>query len=811
MSQLSHVFLDAWRGLRRRPGFSLLVILCFALGIGANTAVFSVINAVLVRPLPYPQADRLVLLWSEAPSETRSRLPSSVEEFFDYRERLRQVDDLTAMMSHAVNLTGSGDPEHIEAARVTHGFFSALGLSPLIGQHWAARQDLHGDHRVTVLSYELWQRRFGSEREIVGRDLVFDGEPYTVIGVAPPGIALEVSGVRPDLWVPLDVDLADLPPRSFRFLRILGRLGDGVGLEAARRELDAVTTDFRRQYPEVYRAGVPWGAELVPLREELVGEVRAPLMLLLAAVGLVLLIACANVVHLLLARAAAQRHEAAVRRALGASGGTLVARSLLEALLLAVAGGALGSLFAVLAVRGLANFATEVLPRQETVGVDATVLLFAFGVSLLAGLVAGLVPAFRGGRRNDIGAALVERGAATAGRSRLSEVLVALEVAVAVVVLIGTGLVGRSFLAVMDVDPGFTADRVLTGGFLMPAGKYPDGRRQAAHVNALVESLERVPGIDVAAVTSTLPLSTIRVSFEIEPEGARSDAVQPRPSVDWRSVTGGYFQALGMPLIAGRSFAAGDRAEGDPVAVIDQRLAERLWHGADESLGQKFSMPVVGTPECRTFRVVGVVGHTETYGLEEEAPDQVYTPFRQTPIHFGSLVVHTEGDPMTFGSEMAEAVWAVDAEQPLTDVRTLEDVLDASVAGRALGAALLVAFASLALLLSILGVYGVTNYQVSRRQREIGLRIALGADRGAVVRRFLLQSLKAAVVGVGVGTLVALLARKGVAGMLFGVAETDLASYLGAALLLAAAAAFAAWWPARRAAAVDPASVLREE
>ena len=810
MTVLFHAIRDATRSLRRRPLFSLAVVLCFALGIGATTAVFSVVNAVLVRPLPYPSSDRLLSLWSRMPSEAGRKLPSSVEEFFDYRDRLQSLHGVTAIMPHAVNLTGVGKPERLRAARVTSSFFSTLGRSPILGHGWEPKNDLHGYQNVVVLSHGLWRRLFGGRADVIGRKLTFDGEPYTVIGVAPPGLDIEVSGSRPELWVPLDVDLSDIPPRGFRFLRVLARLAPGVTLQAAQQELNTLASSFLQQHPEAYPRDGRWRAELVPLKEEIVGKARTPLLLLFGVVGLVLLIACANAVNLLLSRASVRRREIAVHRALGAGSGPLLVRDLGESLLLALLGGGVGLVLAFSGVRLLPHLAGDALPRVGDVAVDARVLVFTLGVSLVAGLLAGIAPALRG-LRSELRRDLAERRAGDGARHRLGGVLVAIEVAVALIVLVGAGLVGRSFLAVTHVDPGFRSRNVLTAGFLMPAPKYPDGTHQAAYVGRLVERLAQVPGVRNAAAASTLPLSSIRVTLAIEPKGGREQQEESAPSVEWRAVTPGYFDVLGIARRAGRTFESTDSSEAAKVAVIDERLAKRVWGGGAKALGHRFELPLVGTAQRVSLQVVGVVGHVKSYGRDAEAPDQVYTAFSQTPIHFASLALRTDGDPMSFASTVAQAVWSVDADQPLTDIRSLDDVLNESVAGRALGAGLLVSFAFLSLILAVLGVYAVTSYSVARRRHEIGVRMALGANRSTVMRQSLGRGLSPTLIGIVIGALVSLLARGAVSSLLFGIADTDWFTYAGTAVVMILAAALASLVPARRAAHVDPSTVLREE
>ncbi len=801
----------ALRGLRRSPGFAAAAVLCLALGIGANTAVFSVLNAVLLRPLPFEDPERIVLVWEQMLAQDMAEMPASGAEFLDYREQAKSFSEMAALINRYVNLTGEGEPERVAAARVSASLFPLLGADAALGRTFLAEEDRLGNEKVALLSHGLWRRRFGGDRRIVGRKIMVSDEPFTVVGVMPPEFRFKVGMFEHELWVPIAINLDRLPPRDFRGLTLAARLAPGVTLARAQAEMDVIAARFQRDFPEVYPADSGWGVRLEPLQEQIVGDIRPALALLMATVALVLLIACANVANLLLARATARQKEVSIRAAIGASRGGLVRQFLTESVVLALLGGGLGLLLAGLGVRALLAMNPGYIPRLGELRIDPAVLGFTLLVSLATGLLFGLAPALRA-FRPDLQGNLKEGGKTSAGgsaRHRLRSALVVAEVALALVVLVGAGLLARSLLRLQALDLGFDAGNVLTMQLYLSPTKYPEGAQQVAQTQRLLERLEQLPGVRAAGAVTGLPLSEVQFLVETKVEGHTSADGQSQPVFDWRPISPGYFRAIGIPLRDGRAFGALDHAAAAPVAIVDEELAARYWPG-QSALGKRL-MLTTGQPgnKVEWRRVVGVVGHVRALGLEGESREQVYTPLPQSPFPYVSVALRTSSDPARVADLARQAIWAADPDQPVDHVQTMEEIVRGSAAGRRSYTVLLAAFAGVALVLATLGVYGVMAYSVAQRRHEIGIRMAMGARPADVSQLVVRQGLRLAAVGLLLGAVLSLASSRWVASLLFGVGAGDPVTLVGVALLLGGVMLLASYLPARRAARTDPMVTLR--
>jgi putative ABC transport system permease protein len=801
----------AFRGLRRSPGFTTAAVLCLALGIGANTAVFSVLNSVLLRPLPFKDPERIVVVWGQMLSDDMRELPASGAEFLDYREQVKSFSEVAAVINRYINLTGQDTPERLVAARVSANLFPLLGVEPALGRTFLPEEDKFGNEKVVLLSHGLWRRRFGGDPGILGRKLTLSEEPYTVVGVMPPSFRFKIGMFDHDLWIPIAIHLEKLPPRSFRGLEVVARLKPGVSLEQAEAEIDALAASFQRDYPEVYDAESGWGIDLVPLQDQIVGDSRPALILLMGTVALVLLIACANVANLLLARSTARQKEVAIRGALGASRGGLLRQFLTESVLLSLLGGACGLVLAYWGIRTVVALNPGNLPRLNEVGIDGPVLAFTLTVSVLTGILFGLAPALRA-FRPDLQGTLKEGGKTSgqgSGHKRLRNALVVAEMAVALVVLVGAGLLVRSLLRLQEVDPGFRPEGVLTLQVYLSPTKYRDGPQQAAYVQRLLESLRQVPGVQGVGAVSGLPLGEVQALVEATLEGYVQGREEATPTVDWRPASPGYLEVMGIPLLQGRGFSDLDHAEAQQVAIVDDSLVRRFWPGQNP-IGKRLQLTTGRGDGSTVWRtVVGVVGHVRALSLEGESREQVYTPLAQSPFPYISVALRTASDSLQIGDAVRQAIWAVDPDQPVDKVQPMTQIVQGAAAGRRSYAVLLGAFAVVALVLATVGVYGVMAYSVAQRHHEIGIRMALGARPADVLKLVVAQGLALAGIGLVLGAALSLWSSRWVESLLFGVSATDLATLLGVAVLLGGVTLLASYLPARRAARVDPMVTFR--
>ena len=798
----------AWRMLRKNPGFTAAVVLCLALSIGANTAVFSLLDAVLLRELPYREPERILMIWNSFLADGQPKSVLSARELLDLREQTSSFEEIAATRSGLFNVTGGGEPELCVGVRVTANLFRLLGVEAAAGRTFRPGEDQPGQGDVVILSHGFYERRFGADPAVLGRTLVLDGQPYTVVGVTPPDFHFRRKGR--DLWIPLALDPAQPLPRDERTLEVFARIRPGVTLEQARAELGQLGRRFARDFPEVYPKPGDYELTALPYGEEVVGAIRPSLLLLGAAVGLVLVIACANISNLLLARATARGRELAVRLALGSGRGGLVRQFLAESLLLALVSGALGLLLAAWSIAAVTKLDLPQIPRLDEVSLDGRALAFSLLVSLLTGVVVGLTPALQS-RRADLQRSLQEgsKGSAGTGRRFARQLLVVVEVAVALVVILAAGLMVQSYRQLQRVDPGFATRDVLTLELRLPTTKYAEPRQWAEFSRQVLERFRALPGVEQAGAVNAIPLGVVQVTGEIEIEGDPIAPGELRPTVGWRKTSAGYFQALGIPLLQGRDFGERDDERSAPVVILDQTSARRFWPDEDP-IGKRLRLVGQGAPaEWRS--VVGVVADVKHDGLEATALEQIYIPFAQYPHSFMYLALKTSTDAAGMAPAARRAVLELDPDQSVFRVETMAEKLARSMAWRQLYTALLVALAAVALVLAIVGVYSVMAFTVTQRAREMGIRLALGAERRSVVRIVVQQALRLAAIGVALGLAATFGLLRLLSNLLYGVAATDPRILLGGSLLLALFALLASYLPAWRASRVDPMITLRTE
>lgn len=802
-------FRYALRTLSRTPGFTVMALLTLVLGIGANSAIFSVVDAVLLRPLPFPDSDRIVRLWSFYTQRDLPPLNVSDGEFFDYRDQSRSFEHIGVFVSLNANLTGDGEPERVLATYTSAGFFPALGVESALGRVYGAEEDSPEGPAVVVISHGLWQRRYGSDPKAVGGTILINSRPATVIGVMPRGFEFPEET---QIWSPLGLDPAQESPRGQHYLSLIARLKPEVSLEQAQQDVSAIAGRFGERFPVDYPPDSGWEVRLVSLLEDLVGEHRTQLTVLSVAVALVLLIACFNVANLLLARAQTREREVAIRVALGATRNRLIRHSLVESLLLSLAGGALGLLLARWSLAALLAIDPEALPRAGEIGLDAGIAAFTLGLSILTGLVLGLVPVVRA-LRPDLQETLKEGGKSTAGAGahRFRRMLVGTEVALALVLLIAAGLMIKSFAHLSQVDAGFKTDRLLTMGLSLSRAAYAEDRQVAQFYDRLLDRIEALPGVQAASSVSYLPLSGAENrSATVGAEGQPFTRGQSLPEPEVRAVDYRYFRAMSIPLLRGREFTASDDEKAFPMAILDEVLAERLWPGQDP-VGRRLKMgPPTEDNPSPWITVVGVVGEVKEMGLDAESRGTIYFPQLRRIERAQYLVVRTESaDPLSMAESVRGVIQEMNRDQPVSDVKSMEQRLSSSLAKPRFAMAVMALFAGVAATLAAVGIYGVVAYTVSERTHEIGVRMALGAQRGDVLRMVVRQGMVVVLAGVALGLVVAFWATRGMAGMLYGVATNDLATFVGVPLFLAIVALTANLLPARRATRVEPVIALR--
>jgi len=795
----------ALRTLRARPAFTIIAVLTLGLGIGATTAIFSVVNAVLLRPFPWPEANRLVLVWGTRGSTRQNGVVYL--DYLDWQKRSHSFDALAVMRGQSVNLTGGDRPERVIGSFVTANMFPVIGATSAQGRLFTdAETEVATKQPVAVISDDFWHSHFGGRADAVGRTLILNGVPFTVIGVTKPETIAPLG--TPDVWMPIGYypNAGDLELRGRAGVLVVGKLKSHVSVEHAQRDLDAIERRLADEYPAT---NVGIGANVQPLVDQIVGPVRTPILLVLAAVGIVLLIACANVANLQLARAAARRRELSVRTALGAGRSRLIRQLLTESLLLSLVGGALGIVIARWGVSLLASQVAAAVPVNGTIGLDGSVLLFAALITLGAGVLFGSAPAWQYSRA-DVRDALTVRGnagASRASRLTLRSVLVGAQMALSVVLLVSAGLLTRSLAALSRVDPGFDASHALTAQFRLPAAKYKTEAQISAMFTRTLEEMRSVPGVEKVALVRAAPLNGNGESYPYFLAGQAVTDPDKAPTAQLNVVSSGYFETLRIPRLAGRDFTIDDRAGAPPVVIVNEQLARRAWPN-ESPIGKTIR---VGGDDAPWATVIGVVGNVKHFRLSEDPLDQAYLSYQQRPLIFTEVVVRAAGDPAAVANAIRAAIWRVDRDQPVWRVRTMSRVLDEARGGPKLTVWLMAAFAALALVLAAIGVYGVMSYAVARRTQEVGIRMALGARRHQVLLMVLRDGMRTTLLAVIVGLVVAATGTRLLASQLFGVTTTDPLTFVAVPLLLGLVALLACYLPARRASRVDPIVALRAE
>jgi predicted permease len=804
----------AWRTIRRNPGFSVIAIATLAFGIGANTAIFSVFDGILLRPLGYGDETRLVAIHEVVPKFSRfgPRVPVNAMHFLDWRKNVRAFERIAMIGGMTLNLTGAGEPERLTAARVSPSLFPMLGARTQLGRTFLEEEDQPGRDHVVVLSHGLWKRRFASDPSVIGRKIVLDGNPYEIVGVLSPTFhfpklsqlyAMSIAAERPELWKPFAVKPDELEDMGDFNYACIARLRPGVSLNQALAELNTAQARLASQASEK----IELLAAMVPLQNQITNRSRSGLQLVLFAVGAVLLIGCVNIANLLLARATSRKRELAIRSAIGASVRHLVQQMLAESLLLAGIGGALGVTIAYAALRVILARAPVDLPRLDEVHLDARILLFTVAISIFSGLLFGLLPAWRLARIDPQEAMKSGARGNTEGRGtgRLRSLLVGLEVGLSTLCLIAGGLLLRSFVNLIEADKGFSVQQVVTVNLNLPDTRYPGQPERVRFMRALLDSVRTLPGVVSAGVANMLPLSGEGGNNLLTLEGTKVPFAE-RPLADIRSVNPEYFRTMGIPLERGRIFAEADGERR--VVLVSALTAERLWPG-ENPLGKRLK---VGDPDGKFIEVTGVVGDVRSVGLDQAPSMTVYLPYWQRVTWGGpSLAVKTAVSPLAVSSAIRTAIRHIDSELPVPQFQTMEKRVDESVAQRRFQMNLILLFAAAALLLASLGIYCVVSYSVTLRTNEMGIRIALGARGADILKMVVLRAMAPVAFGLGGGLVASLGAGRLLSGMLYGVAAVDPITIASVVVTLGALAALASFLPARRATRVDPVTALRYE
>ena len=788
------------RGLLKRSGFTMVALITLALGIGANTAIFSLINAVLIRPLPFGEPDRLVWIWGNI-RNGGNRASVSPLDFLDYRNQNTTFEEFAAMISVplSANLTGSGEPERLSAAGVTGNYFQALGVKPALGRTFLLENETAGHDQVTILSYDLWQKRFGGDPGILNKKITLDDKAFDVIGVLPRDFDFPAAS---QLWVPLNFDgPPGMKQRKAHFLRPIAKLKAGVTLAQAQADTDAIAQRLAATYPDT---NTGWNLRLVPLREQIVGNVKPTLFILFGAVGFVLLIACANVANLLMAHAASRQKEIAVRSALGAGRLRIMRQMITESLLLALCGGALGALLAVWGSQLLVTLSGDNIPSTAHVKIDFTVLAFTLVTSLLTGVLFGVAPALRTLKVN-LSESLKEggrSGSESAQRNRTRSLLVVFESAVAVMLLVGAGLLIRSLIQLQNTNPGFEAHNVLTMRIDLPQTKYGPPEKLASFWEQFEDRVGGLPGVESVGLISELPLSGQPNDMPYTVEGRAAGATNQTFDDDFRRVNQNYFRALRIPFLRGRNFTEQEVRQGARVLIISELLASQTFPGEDP-IGKRLVMFLGNQP----FEIIGIVGDIRHRSLASQPAPAMYMPAFEP----GTNIVIRTADTSGVAAAVRREVQAIDPDQPVANIRTMEQWLGMAVAAPRYRTTLLALFAALALLLSAVGIYGVMSYSVGQRTHEIGVRMALGARQLDVLKLVVRQGMSLVVIGISVGLIGAIALTRVIATLLFGVGTKDPTTFLAVAILLAVVAFIACYIPAWRATKVDPLVALRYE
>jgi putative ABC transport system permease protein len=805
----------AVKSMVRQPALTAVAVITVALGVGANTAIFSAVNAILLRPLPYQEPERIVQLWETNGQRGYSRATASLPNFVDWRDQNQSFEYIAAFLGRGFNLTGADRPERVQGAVVSSSFFSALGARPALGRGFLPEEEKPGNHRVAVLSHGLWQRAFGADPDIIGKTLTLSGNAFTIVGVLTQGFQFpDPSGRNPlsdpeaniEVLVPLAFDPQNLGDRGSHILNVLARLAPGVEIAQAQADMSTIASRLSEHYPD---SNGGWGANVVPLHEQIIGRMKSLLYILLAAVGFILLIACTNVASLLLARAAARRKEIAIRLAIGATRWRLIRQLLTESVLLSLAGGAAGLLLAFWLIDAFVSLSPSDLPRTQEISVDARVLAFTVGLSILTGIIFGLAPALKSSRA-DLNEALKEagRGSAVGDRNRIQSGLVVSEIALALVLLVGAGLMVRSFIRLVDVDTGFDTENLLTTEVALPFASYREPQKRIDFYEQVIAKIAALAGVEQAGAVSSLPLSGHNDHLTFIIEGAQPALLTEAPAANWRAISADYFQAMGMELLRGRYFTADDRKGSTEVVIINQVMAERFWPGQDP-IGKRIIIYDLDEKPWR--EIVGIVENVRHFGMNREPAPEMYVPHWQRPQSSMTLVARTAHDPGGLAAAMRETVLSTDKNQPVYNVRTMKELVSKAVASPQAVTVLLGGFALVGAALAAIGIYGLVSYSVSRRTHEIGIRMALGAQSKNIMKMVVRQAMLLTAIGVSVGLVAAFALTRLMESLLYGVTATDPLTFIAVPLLLAGVALAACAVPARRAARVDPMVALRYE
>jgi predicted permease len=797
------------RTLIKNPGFTIVAVVALALGIGANSAIFSVVNAILLRPLPYKNPEQLVVIWENATHLGFPKDTPSPANFLDWRKQSTLFEGMAAFAERSFNLTGVGEPERLDGRRVSANLFDLLGVKPIVGRTFVAQEDQPGS-KVVLLNESLWKRRFGSDPGVIGRAVNLNGEPYTVVGVLPHTVRLLTSGNwRDQVWVPLAFPSEEAASRGSHYLEVIARMKHSVILPKAQAEMDTIAARLAQQYPDT---NTRIGAVVRPLHEEVVGKMKSPLLILLGAVAFVLLIACANVANLLLARAAVRQKEIALRLALGANRTRLTKQLLVESVLLSLVGGVVGLGLAYFGLNVLTRFIPQDVAQADTITIDAKVLLFTIVVAVVTGLIFGLAPATQASHFN-LNETLKEggrdSGAGVRGK-RLRNSLVIAEVATSFILLVGAGLLINSFVHLRNLDPGFRADHLLGMNVDLSQVKYPDTQRRTTFFAEVTRRVQTLPGVQSVAVAGNLPFTYNGDSTFIAVEGIPDPPVDQWPDVIYRTVGPGYFATMGIPLVRGRDFNDQDTLDTMPVVVISEKTARHYWPNEDP-IGKRLK-PGATTNATPWRTVIGVVKDVRQNDFITEPKMQMYFSYRQMKdLVADALVVRTSVDPLSLGTSVRNTIWSVDKDQTVANINSMEHIVAGAVARQRFSMLLLAIFAGLALVLAAVGIYGVMSYSVAQQTREIGIRIALGAQRGDVLRMTVKEGLKLVGVGLLIGLISAFVLTRVMASLLFGISATDPVTFGIICVVLLIVAALASYIPALRATTVDPMVALRAQ
>jgi predicted permease len=805
------------RMLLKNPGFTLIAIITLALGIGANTAIISEVNSLLLRPLPYSNSERLAIIWTHSPGANVAQDWPSPGQFSSIKSEDSVFEALALAQGSNVILTGQTAPERLGAVRASSAVFPLLGAQAMLGRVFLPEEDTPDKPLTVILSYGLWQRRFGGDPKVIGQSLTINGRSFTVVGVMPADFSLgyEVmptvgSVSQAELLLPLPLSVDRMNSHGDENYNVLARLKPGATIEQAQAELNLAVRRLEQQRPENYPASRRFSFSIRPLLEQVVGDVRKALLILLGAVGCVLLIACANVANLLLARAATREKEMAIRTAIGAGRWRVMRQLLTESVLLAFAGGAVGLLLAVWGLAGLRWLNPGNIPRMSAIVIDGRALAFTSAVVLLTGILFGLAPALRSSQVS-LGETLKEGGRSMiGGHHRLRNLLVVAEIALSLVLLIGAGLLIRSFIRVQQVEPGFAPQNVLSMRLALVGPAYSDEARRVSFYQQLWERIRRLPGVERAGGVSTLPLTGGIGWGSITIEGYQASSGQSMIQSDMRVASAGYFETMKIPLIRGRFFTEQDTKESGRVVIVDENMARTYWPSADP-VGKRLKFGRGDNNNNPWMTVVGVVATVKHYALDTDSRVALYTPHRQSGSGSLSIAARTTTDPVSVAAAITREARAIDPNLPVYDVKTMDQWLSESLARRRFAMLSLGLFALVAMILAAVGIYGVMSYSVAQRTREIGIRVALGAQTRNVLKLVIGQGMLLAGIGVGAGLIFAFAITRVMASLLFGVGATDPLTFAAIALLLAGVALLACWIPARRAAKVDPMMALRHE